>query len=306
MAFQTPSWITGKPTDFIDAAATGASLGLRKSAQADDAANNAARLALESQRIAQESVADQARIAIAAQQLDQAERKIQMDSEMSRERLQKNVLLSQHRNNIAQAYHTAQIGIAKTKLEDAARQSATASAHKHGFALAIASGKSPAEAAAQYPLAMTAGVATQISRPDPQAYETVTEVHPETRGKPGIPAVEKSRGFLGFGAHPASPAVPPVPPQPETRITRRFPVGTQTSSMIPEQFRRGSPTDASAPVSVNRPRGRFYAGENPDASPPNNDAPPVPAPEKRIKGKAYMSPSGRVGTWTGTGWQVEE
>lgn len=217
-----PPWLESKPKDFVDAASTGAALGIRRSGQVDDAAANQARIALESRRIAQDSMADQARIALAGKQLESAERQNALQAKVAEEQTQKKFLYETQRNAIADAYKTAVLGVAKTKVEDAAKQSAMVAAQKQGFARAIASGMSPAEAASKYPLAMTAGVAAQIAhRPAPQ-YDTISETIPAV---PATPAHNEG-GFFGIGGHPV-PATPAVNKQ---VITRRVPQG---SSPIP-------------------------------------------------------------------------
>lgn len=199
MAFPLPPWLDVKPRDFADAAATGASLGIKQGEAVDAASATRGKLALDAQRIAQESMADQARIAMAGQQLASAERRHALEAKINDEQTQKKFLYDQQRNSVADAYRMATLGLAKTKLEDVAKQSAMVMAHKQGFAQSIASGMSPAEAAAKYPLAMTTGIATQIAKPPTNSTntETVTERYPE------VESVEASKGFLGFGAREA-------------------------------------------------------------------------------------------------------
>lgn len=231
MAFSSVPWTDVKPRDFVDAAATGAGLGIKRSAAIDDAAAAQQRAALEAQKLAQDAMADQARIAMAGQQLAAAEKQHALEAQVSQEQTEKKFLYDQQRNSVADAYKMATLGLAKTKLEDAARTSAMIGADKHGFAQAIASGMSPAEAAAKYPYAMTAGVATQISKPKVDA--TNTETVRESYGSvPGTDPVSAWGGILGHGAHPAYAG---TPEQKSKIVTYKRP--REGASPIPESLR---------------------------------------------------------------------
>src|SRR6185503_19307852 len=130
-----PSWVQVNPKDFVQAASAGAEAGL-----------GAARTMITARQVQQEA-------GLAAARLSQQERIAQMEMTARREIAEQNNLREQQQLAIQNAYHQAQIGVAKDRIEavsaiaeQKARDAAMQFADEQGFYKAVNAGATIPEA----------------------------------------------------------------------------------------------------------------------------------------------------------------
>lgn len=139
MALDIPTpWLRGPDT--LGAVSSGASAGLGAARNLQAAESDSARLGLEATRLRQSAMLESAR-------LNQAAEQSQMEFQARQKLAEQNQLREQQRLNIENAYKTAQLGIAKGRLEQteamAAEKARTAAAtfqREQAFAADVASG----------------------------------------------------------------------------------------------------------------------------------------------------------------------
>lgn len=107
----TPPWLDVKPSDFVHAANEGASAGLGAARLRQAGESEAGRLALEAQSINERAAAQEA-------QLSEHERIAQMEAQTRKEIAQQNQLRETQQLAIQQAYHQAQIGLGKQRIDE--------------------------------------------------------------------------------------------------------------------------------------------------------------------------------------------
>jgi hypothetical protein len=168
MALDVPTpWITAP--NVVGALSAGASAGA-------SAAHIAAQRESEGARLAQQAMLENQRNQMEAAQLSQAERLATMEMQARKEIAQQNQLRESQRLAIQDAYHTAQIGMAKSRLEEQqavadakARDAAMTIKREQDFGAAIAGGMPVIEAYKRFPV--SASVVNAFTRAQIQGGE---------------------------------------------------------------------------------------------------------------------------------------
>lgn len=165
-----PPWLDITPETFIRAGSAGAEAGL-----------GSARTALEAESI-------RTRAAQEARRLSQAEHMHALEMQTRQEIAEQNRLRENQQMAIQSAYHTAQIGIAKERVDQAAaiaaqkeREAALQFADEQGFTKEIAGGTGVPEAMSKFPRTRASIVnALRLASPTERQANVVT--HPELPG----------------------------------------------------------------------------------------------------------------------------
>lgn len=230
MALDIPMpWL--RAPDTIGALSAGGSAGATAARTALGAEESAARMAAE-------AIRHNDQIKVEAAQLDQRERIAAMEAQTRKEIAQQNQLREQQRLAIESAYHTAQIGLAKGRLEEQkaiadakGRDAALRLQREAEFGNAVASGMSVMDAYKQFPVPASVVNAFVHAEPKPdkpkkfsihKVGNDLIAVDPETLeektvhkgssddanilGAAGAPAptdersmIQKAKDYLGIG-----------------------------------------------------------------------------------------------------------
>lgn len=159
-----PPWINVQPSDFAAAGERGLSAGVQAASVANSARAERDRAALESRRINEQHAAEQASLAQAAQQFQEQAKMKKMELELDRQQQERNFLIQQQRTQIADAYHTAVVGLQTQKLKNASEAAAIKYAAQQKLSALIQSGVPFDQAIIQVPELMGAGVETLLTK----------------------------------------------------------------------------------------------------------------------------------------------
>ncbi len=230
-----PPWLEARPTDTAESLTRGLQLGMEM------------REARDRHQMAQQQ------IGMEQQRLAASERNTALEAQIRRETIIANFQRAQTQTAMTKAYHDAQLGLEKgrldletQKLEQATQEKVAALADRQGYALAIASGMKPAEALAKYPRAWTPGLAIGESKPVEQS---VTEHFKEVTGQPADITPAHERSYLNpmrYISGPTAPAVtnaPAIEGHPAYSVTRKIPAGVSPA----DAFKENQMPDNAAP-----------------------------------------------------------
>lgn len=182
-----PSWLNVHPQDFVQAGQQGAETGLGVARLEQAGQQHSAQLAQEANR--QRQIAD-----YEAAQLSQHEHLAEMEMQARREIAQQNRLREDQQHLITNAYHQAEVGLGRDRIDqrnalaDAiSREKAATYAEESGLAQHIAKGGTMAEGLMKFPRARGIAAALKANQAEADGAVTVQDV-------PGIGKVIKRAG----------------------------------------------------------------------------------------------------------------
>ena len=264
----SPPWLDFSPQTFAGAAEAG-----RRLQQSQEQIGlEGERVGLEAQRLQQSAAQSTAQLGMESQRLAASERQAAMETQIRRETILSNFQRAQTQTAMTQAYHQAQLGIAKSRLEQegqklraATQEKALALADRQNYAMFVAGGGNPAEGIAKYPRAWEPGIGTEIGRP--------AKPEKELQATAEIP--DPANLFLNKGSVRGTPAQiwqvlgtnAPAQFQPKTA-----PVGTSPAAT----FRVAQAPAVAAPAAPVAPAAAPAGGTGVIGTPQNNQFNPAP------------------------------
>lgn len=191
-------WLQTTPRDYIAAAESGAARGQQDRFERD-------RMAQQSAQSAQTAAMEQQRIALEGQRLAEQEKQAQLQLQLQKEQHDREYLLGQQRNQIAQAYHIASVGIQKQRLAEAAQLSARKYAAQQKLAALTAQGVPFEKAILQVPELMGTGaeaamLRAQTTHPASPRMEEVDKLKYSTAQKELAAGEKELQGVGWFGS----------------------------------------------------------------------------------------------------------
>ena len=254
-----PEWLNVNPSSFVQAREAGDQMGLQRARLGQEGALESARInqqgALAMAQLHQSAAQAAASLAQKQQELEAGQKQTAVEFQAAQETAKQNFMLRQTQDAVLNAYRQAQIGLGKQRVQQAAQkiQQATAEkaqglADRQNYAMAVASGMTPAEALAKYPLAWTPALAQAATKPGPE--QTVTQHFKEVEGKDadvtpgGTRAIYNPMRYLAGKDYPAVTNAPAVEGHPAYSVTQKMPAGTSPM----DAFRAAQPAPTAADV----------------------------------------------------------
>lgn len=258
-----PPWLDVTPAQFGQAAAEGQRVNLERARLQQSAHQAAAQLGLEAQRLAA------------------SERQAAMSAQIHREQVQANFQRAQSQQAMAKAYHDAQLGLQKQRLDlagqklqagvqtaaDQLNQKQQAAAYKQAHPQV-----SNAELMSLFP-GVPPNFIAAMDKPATAPTETVTQHFPLVQGQPADVKPAHTRGWYNparwFGDKnvPAVTNSPAIEGHPAYSVTQKIPANVSPA----EAFRAMGPgtnavagTNAPAPNIIRDKNGKFILAPSPD------------------------------------------
>lgn len=163
-----PPWLNVSPSDFAASARAGLAAGQSGAEEAlrlrEQGRESDVRASLEAQAQANQAAASVRSAALESQRLQQQKLLAGMETQAREQQAQRDFLLKQQQQKILDAYRQSEIGLRQSELDRSLADNAAKYQDIQGYMAAINSGLDPSQAAAKFPRAVTAGIATQLTK----------------------------------------------------------------------------------------------------------------------------------------------